>query len=95
MKMNEAIRYFRLQKNFTQEQVANRLGVTAPAVNKWEKGTSCPDITLLPALARLLGTDCNTLLCFKDELSNSEIACCSTKCRLVCKKKVCRRAMSI
>ena len=74
MKMNEAIRYFRLQKNFTQEQVANRLGITAPAVNKWEKGTSCPDITLLPALARLLGTDCNTLLCFKDELSNSEIA---------------------
>lgn len=74
MKMNEAIRYFRLQKNFTQEQVANRLGVTAPAVNKWEKGTSCPDITLLPALARLLGTDCNTLLCFKGELSNSEIA---------------------
>ena len=40
MKMNEAIRYFRLQKNFTQEQVANRLGVTAPAVNKLETGGS-------------------------------------------------------
>ena len=51
MKMNEAIRYFRLQNHLTQEQVASRLGVTAPAVNKWEKGTSCPDITLLPAPA--------------------------------------------
>lgn len=40
MKMNEGIRYFRLQKNFTQEQVANRLGITAPAVNKWETGGS-------------------------------------------------------
>lgn len=74
MKMNEAIRYFRLQNHLTQEQVASRLGVTAPAVNKWEKGTSCPDITLLPALARLLGTDCNTLLCFQEELSDSQIA---------------------
>lgn len=74
MKMNEAIRYFRLQNHLTQEQVASRLGVTAPAVNKWEKGTSCPDITLLPALARLLGTDCNTLLCFQEDLSSNEIA---------------------
>ena len=40
MKMNEAIRYFRLQNHLTQEQVASRLGVTAPAVNKWEKGVS-------------------------------------------------------
>lgn len=74
MKMNETIRYFRLKNNLTQEQVANRLGVTAPAVNKWEKGISCPDITILPALARLLGTDCNTLLCFEQELSKQQIA---------------------
>ena len=40
MKMNEAIRYFRLQNHLTQEQVGSRLGVTAPAVNKWEKGDS-------------------------------------------------------
>ena len=58
----------------TQEQMAGYLGVTAPAVHKWEKGTSYPDITLLPALARLLDTDLNTLLSFKEELSDQEIA---------------------
>ena len=64
MRINEIIRERRLAENLTQEQVALRLGVTAPAVNKWEKGTSYPDITLLPALARLLKTDLNTVLSF-------------------------------
>ena len=50
------------------------MGVTAPAVNKWEKGTSYPDITTLPALARILETDLNTLLSFKEELTEQEIA---------------------
>ncbi|MFR7847565.1 MAG: helix-turn-helix domain-containing protein [Coprococcus phoceensis] len=54
--------------------MAGYLGVTAPAVNKWEKGTSYPDITLLPALARLLDTDLNTLLSFQEDLSDREIA---------------------
>ncbi len=74
MKINEIIRERRLAKQLTQEQMANYLGVTAPAVNKWEKGTSYPDITLLPALARLLDTDLNTLLSFKEELTEKEIA---------------------
>ena len=74
MKINEIIRERSLAKGFTQEQVANYLGVSAPAVNKWEKGTSYPDIVLLPALARLLNTDLNTLLSFKNNLSEKEVA---------------------
>ena len=74
MKINETIRQRRIERNLTQEQVANYLGVTAPAVNKWEKGTSYPDITILPALARILETDSNTLLSFKEELTEQEIA---------------------
>ncbi len=73
MKINEMIRKLRLENNLTQEQVANYLGVTAPAVNKWEKGTSYPDITLLPALARLLDTDLNTLLSFQEDLTKQEV----------------------
>ena len=73
MKINEIIRQRRLALNLTQEQVAARLVVTAPAVNKWEKGISYPDITLLPPLARLLGTDLNTLLSFKEALTPQEI----------------------
>lgn len=74
MKINEIIRTRRLEAKLTQEQVAAYLGVTAPAVNKWEKGTSFPDITLLPPLARLLRTDLNTLLSFKEDLTEQEVA---------------------
>lgn len=74
MKMHEIIKERRLALNFTQEQVAIYLGVTTPAVNKWEKGISYPDISLLPALARLLDTDLNTLLSFQDDLTDKEVA---------------------
>lgn len=74
MKINQIIRERRLAKGLTQEQIANQLGISVPAVNKWEKGTSYPDIVLLPALARLLETDLNTLLSFQDDLSEKEVA---------------------
>ena len=74
MTVGEVIREKRKELGLTQEQVARCLGVSAPAVNKWEKGGTYPDITILPALARLLNTDINTLLCFQEELSDEEIA---------------------
>ena len=69
MNISEVIRDRRRGLGLTQEQVALRLGVSAPAVNKWERGACYPDITLIPALARLLETDANTLLSFEPELS--------------------------
>lgn len=38
MKIGKVIRKYRKELNLTQEEMAARLGVTAPAVNKWEKG---------------------------------------------------------
>lgn len=40
MEIGEVIRTYRKKKGLTQEEMAGRLGVTAPAVNKWEKGVS-------------------------------------------------------
>ena len=40
MRINEIIKETRLEKGYTQEQMAELLGITAPAVNKWEKGVS-------------------------------------------------------
>lgn len=74
MKIHEIIKEHRLALNFTQEQVAMYLGVTTPAVNKWEKGISYPDTSLLTALAKLLDTDLNTLLSFQDNLNDKEVA---------------------
>ena len=61
MKINDIIKKKRITLGMTQEQVADYLGVSTPPVNKWEKGGCYPDITLLPALARLLKVDLNRL----------------------------------
>lgn len=53
----------------TQAQLAELLGVTAPAVNRWEKDLSFPDTVLLAPLARCLNTDLNELFSFYDSLS--------------------------
>ena len=73
MKINQIIREKRKQQGLTQEQIAEYLGVSTPSVSKWEKGNTFPDITILPALARLLKTDLNTLLSFKEDLTEIEI----------------------
>ena len=73
MPMNAIIREKRKALGLTQEEVADALGVTAPAVNKWEKGATAPDIALLPPLARLLGVDLNALFCFFEGPSKQEI----------------------
>ena len=62
MHLNQIIRTKRLAAGLTQEALAQKVGVTSPAVSKWEKGISYPDITLLPILARNLNTDENTLV---------------------------------
>lgn len=73
MKLGEVIRKYRKIKNMTQEEMATRLGITAPAVNKWENDNSLPDITLLSPIARLLGISLDTLLSFQEELTPQDI----------------------
>lgn len=73
MQIGEVIRKYRKSADLTQEEMANRLGVTAPAVNKWENGNSYPDITLLAPIARLLGISTDELLSYHEELSSEEI----------------------
>lgn len=73
MPMNLVIQEKRKALGLTQEQVAQYLNVSIPAVSKWETGTTSPDILLLAPLARLLKIDLNTLMCFHAELSAEEI----------------------
>lgn len=73
MQIGKVIRTYRKQKDMTQEEMANRLGVTTPAVNKWENSVSQPDIGLLAPIARLLGISLDELLSFHEELSTDEI----------------------
>ena len=49
-------------KGFTQEELAERLGVSPQAVSKWENDNSCPDIMLLPKISQLFGVTIDSLL---------------------------------
>lgn len=63
----------RKRRGMTQEQLAEAVGVSPPAVSKWETGASCPDVALLAPIARALDTDVNTLLSFTPTLSLDEL----------------------
>ncbi len=46
----------------TQLELAERLGVTDKAVSKWERDLSCPDISLLPEIAKIFNVSLDTLM---------------------------------
>lgn len=52
----------RKKLGLTQDQLAEKLGVTAQAVSKWENDQSCPDISTLPKLADMFGISIDELL---------------------------------
>ena len=51
----ENLKKFRLAKKMTQENAAEKLGVNAQTVSRWECGTTLPDALMLPEIARLYG----------------------------------------
>lgn len=61
------IKSLRLGCSMTQEQLAQKLGVTAQAVSKWEKGTNMPDIQMLPDLSVIFGITIDDLFAMTDE----------------------------
>lgn len=71
--LGSSIAALRKAKGLTQEQLADRVGVSAPAVSKWETGSSCPDIALLCPLARALDTNVDTLLQFEETLADEQV----------------------
>ena len=52
----------RKRLGWTQDRLAEQMGVSAQAVSKWENDQSCPDISLLPKLAELFGITVDELL---------------------------------
>ena len=58
----ERIAEKRKSKGYTQEQLAEMMGVSAQAVSKWENDISCPDVMTLPTLAQKLGCTVDELL---------------------------------
>lgn len=61
-KMGRFISELRKSKKMTQKDLAAKLNITDKAVSKWERGLSCPDISLLSAIAEILGVTTGELL---------------------------------
>jgi transcriptional regulator with XRE-family HTH domain len=57
-----AIQVARKSQGLTQEQVGERVGVSAQAVSKWENGETCPEVALLPQVCSVLEVSADALL---------------------------------
>ncbi len=62
LSIGENIRNYRKKNDLTQEALADRLGVTYQSVSRWEKGSTYPDLELLPAISEILGISVDELL---------------------------------
>ncbi|MBR4881186.1 MAG: helix-turn-helix transcriptional regulator [Clostridia bacterium] len=60
--IGENIRNYRKKNDLTQEELANRLGVTYQSVSRWENGSTYPDLELLPAISEVLEVTVDELL---------------------------------
>ena len=62
--------------NMTQQELADKLGVTDKAVSRWERGVGCPDISYLEDLSNILNTTIPELLKGEkiDNINNSDIS---------------------
>ena len=67
MTLGERISYYRKQAGYSQEALAERLGVSRQAISKWETGEATPDAERIIALAAVLGISTDTLLLGKEE----------------------------
>ena len=67
MNIGNNIKQLRQKNNLTQDQVAEKLGVSYQAVSKWENNANTPDIALLPQIANLFGVSIDAL--FSDDLA--------------------------
>jgi len=59
--IGERILEYRRKHGINQQKFGEMLGVTSQAVSKWERDVCCPDISLLPELAEVLGVELGEL----------------------------------
>ena len=61
-KSGKFIAKLRKEKNMTQEQLAEKMGVSINAVSKWERGLSFPDVSLYKKLCKELDINIEELI---------------------------------
>ena len=103
--IGENIRHYRIQKELTQEELADFLGVSFQAVSKWERALAYPDIETIPIIANFFNITIDELMgnshiraeeqiCkYLKEYDNLELICTresDKEKKCTCQKGVCR-----
>jgi Predicted transcriptional regulators len=73
LKFRENLVGLRKEKNVTQQQLADHIGVAKTSVSKWETGTTLPDIESLPAIAAYFDVTVDDLLGYEPQLTSEQI----------------------
>ena len=70
-KIGKLIAKLRKEKGLTQRELGEKVGVGFKAVSKWERGITCPDISIINELSKILGITSDELL--TGEISNESV----------------------
>ena len=62
MSLGNKLAQTRKKQNLTQEQLAERLGVTRQAVSRWESDAAYPETDKIVRMAQILEVSCDYLL---------------------------------
>lgn len=78
--IGKVIYSMRKEKGITQEDLAHSVGVSVPAVSKWESSQAYPDISLLPSIARYFNTTIDRLLDYELDIGEDEVMALMKTC---------------
>ena len=71
MNLSDNLKRIRKENNLSQEQLADKLGVSRQSVSKWEGAQSVPDLDKIVRLSKLFGVSTDYLL--KDEIEDADV----------------------
>lgn len=73
MTLGEKIKELRIENKLTQEELANKLGVTRQAISKWEQNLALPDTNNLISISKIFNVKVDELINYKSNLGNQNI----------------------
>lgn len=71
--LGKRIASLRKENNLKQEDLAQMLNISPQAISKWENDLTCPDISILPELSKILNVSIDELLVGKKELNDVKL----------------------
>ncbi|WP_027622947.1 helix-turn-helix domain-containing protein [Clostridium lundense] len=97
MEISERLQQLRKLANYSQEQLADTLGVSRQAISKWESGQSNPDINNVIKLSGIYNVSTDYILIGKEPNSESIENKTETKCEVQKKtySPISKKALSI